>query len=351
MNSATARAATAGGGGEVELSPLPPAAFSRYRGRTRPGIRWFRPRFCVRAIRSAYLNGCEAAPSYSGLVRCPLTAVTRVRIPLGSPDVKMPRPNGRGIFACGARGPGCPRPHRIRQHRTESDAKAFGIRFRGALPNPGRAMTSAVQPSRAARRCRTTRRTPHTTAQASPATTIHGSRNPMPMTTPFSVATRPFQPAPRPSPKPAADQARGSASWSPVRAVQAGTRSRQGRRGLGNASRRARGSVASVHGQRGICGGEYGVLRQPRATMARRRASGAAPRESVTVRLWSVFAIAVGLAPLVVVANLSIAASDDVSASCGPSADATEFCEGGRSRQAIVASGLVSSGMSRPPSS
>ncbi len=43
----------------------------------------------------AYLNGCrgtetfrQTAPSYSGLVRCPLTAVTRVRIPLGSHNAK-----------------------------------------------------------------------------------------------------------------------------------------------------------------------------------------------------------------------------------------------------------------------
>ena len=38
-----------------------------------------------------------AAPSYSGLVRCPLTAVTRVRIPLGSP-LKRSRATARGRF-------------------------------------------------------------------------------------------------------------------------------------------------------------------------------------------------------------------------------------------------------------
>src|SRR5690606_37589587 len=36
-------------------------------------------------VHMAYLYGCQTAPSYSGLVRRPLTAVTRVRIPLGSP--------------------------------------------------------------------------------------------------------------------------------------------------------------------------------------------------------------------------------------------------------------------------
>ncbi len=53
----------------------------------------------------AYLNGCrgaetlrKTAPSYSGLVRCPLTAVTRVRIPLGSHDTRKP-PDFRGFSA------------------------------------------------------------------------------------------------------------------------------------------------------------------------------------------------------------------------------------------------------------
>src|SRR4051794_32588142 len=41
------------------------------------------------------------APSYSGLVRRPLTAVTRVRIPLGSPW-KWSRANARGHFCFSA---------------------------------------------------------------------------------------------------------------------------------------------------------------------------------------------------------------------------------------------------------
>lgn len=63
-----------------------------------------RPRFCVRVIRGAYLNGCDAAPSYSGLVRRPLTAVTRVRIPLGSPTRKRAPTSGRGSFSSSAVG-------------------------------------------------------------------------------------------------------------------------------------------------------------------------------------------------------------------------------------------------------
>src|SRR5690606_28763285 len=49
-------------------------------------------------IHMSYLNGCRGtekpatAPSYSGLVRRPLTAVTRVRIPLGSQQhIESPR--------------------------------------------------------------------------------------------------------------------------------------------------------------------------------------------------------------------------------------------------------------------
>lgn len=44
----------------------------------------------------------------------------------------------------------------------------------------------AAQLSRSARRRRTRRRTPHTTARTTPATAIHGSRNPRPTTIPFS---------------------------------------------------------------------------------------------------------------------------------------------------------------------
>src|SRR5690348_13426933 len=40
------------------------------------------------------------APSYSGLVRRPLTAVTRVRIPLGSQNESPGTIRFRGIFLC-----------------------------------------------------------------------------------------------------------------------------------------------------------------------------------------------------------------------------------------------------------
>ncbi len=48
----------------------------------------------------ALLHRNSTAPSYSGLVRRPLTAVTRVRIPLGSPPRRTPGPHGPGVLRC-----------------------------------------------------------------------------------------------------------------------------------------------------------------------------------------------------------------------------------------------------------
>ena len=87
-------------------SPGIPALFGR---RLTAANQWFRPvrRFETDAECMKYslskpawrrlevkTSWKYAAPSYSGLVRCPLTAVTRVRIPLGSPTNGPGHPPG-----------------------------------------------------------------------------------------------------------------------------------------------------------------------------------------------------------------------------------------------------------------